>query len=640
MIGLIFFMLGWYRFSFSSVAVVSQPASVQVGRVCSLPVTKSRSVLLKLRISSGVLRNQHVHGPVYVNASFPQNDTLLNARPGDHILFYAAPVLPVNPGNPEAFDYSAYLRYRNVYYQVFVPQGRWHLIVTDKKDIRDIPLLIKRKLLQRIVDTPGDEDAKGVLAAVTLGTRDYLDPELKSAYANAGGIHVMAVSGLHVGMIWMFLGWLTFFLGRGRSSAVLRFLIVTGILWFYAMMTGLSASVTRSCLMFSLVSLGRLINRNSDTFNTVMVAAFLQLWFKPVLLFDAGFEFSYLAVFGIILFHEKITSLVPVHGFLLVKIRDLAGISLSAQLLTFPLGIYYFHQFPVWFLLTNFFIIPVVTVLVLLYLLSVLFFFLPPASFILTHACIWLSGIMNRGVGIIDHFPVSVINGLSLNGLQVCLLLLLPLLILAFIRYRQPSLLLTSLFLFLVFMFTGILRRSFSSEHDTLMVYNTRGLPAVSIISGGNHTIYTNASDTRYNRSIEYAGKTYWMNHYIHEPLYFNLFSVPDTLQQVFSLPGTGNLILSEPCFTVAFISDRKLFSHWKTVHPCPVKFIILTGSDLPPPKALSTFFRADIIIISSSMPAWEVYTEEELAQLPPVYDVRNSGCFLFRAETSGILKK
>ena len=119
----------------------------------------------------------------------------------------------------------------------------------------------------------------------------------------------MAVSGLHVGMIWMVLAWLTGFLKFRRSSRIpLRFIIIVGVLWFYAVLTGLSPSVTRSCLMFSLVSLGGLLNRRSGTLNTVLVAAFIQLWFKPGLFFDAGFRFSYLAVLGILLFHEKLTS--------------------------------------------------------------------------------------------------------------------------------------------------------------------------------------------------------------------------------------------------------------------------------------------------------------------------------------------
>ncbi len=625
---LLFFFLGFHHGITPQVQHEPLPSSVRTGTVSSLPVEKKRSVLIRLR-----LRERSSSGrkeTFFVNAFFEKNDTLLHVRPGDRIIFSAALDIPVNAGNPDEFDYASYLASRKIFYQAFPGEGKWRILSPGERKNGKLPLRIKRKLVQRIYDTPGDDDAKGILAAITLGTRDFLDPELKKAWANAGAVHVMAVSGLHVGMIWMFLGWVTLFLGRGKSASAIRFFTVTGILWFYAVMTGLSASVTRSCLMFSLVSLGKLINRNSDTFNTVMVAAFLQLWFSPALFFDAGFRFSYLAVFGILLFHGRIINLVRVKGFIPEKIRDLLGVSLAAQALTFPLGIFYFHQFPVWFLLTNLIIIPLVTVLVLLYLVSVTFYFFPWASLVTTKSCIHISGFMNNAVSWVDSLPGSLVGGLTLNGFQVCLLIMLPLIALAWSVYRKPGLLITAQVIFLVFLMTGISRRNSGIAANIFMVYNIHGLPAIGLISGGSHCIYTDTSGPDFIRNIEYAGKAYWINHYMEDPAYLPVRGGRDSGGIRIFLPCEGNFLLPAFGSLIAIVSDISLFSLPAPGHPMDVKFLVLAGTGLPAPGDLAAFFRPETIIVSSSVPSWNEYSASEIACLPRVADVRKTGCFLF----------
>ncbi len=629
LISLVFIFLGGYRSAGPGTMAVPIADTVTVGSVCSFPVEKDRSVLVKLCINARTFADNDAGGPAFVNAYFGKSDSILRARPGDMIIFHSGLDVPVNGGNPDEFDYASYLRSKGIVYQCFISDGHWRLMETGRRKPGDIPLLIRQRLLQRIEDTPGDEAAKSVLEAITLGTRENLDPELKSAYANAGGIHVMAVSGLHVGMLWLFLSWLTVFLRYGKSNAMARFILITGVLWFYAVMTGLSASVTRSCLMFSLVSLGKLIDRNSSTLNTVMVAAFIQLLFKPALIDDAGFRFSYLAVTGILLFHAGISGSVKVKGFIPGKIRDLVAVSLSAQLLTYPLGIYYFHQFPVWFLLTNIFIIPVVTALVLLYLLSVMFFFFPLASFILTRGCLLLAGTMNHGIRLIDGLPWSVVGGLTLNGFQVAVLLVVPLLILAWTIHRPPALIISVQVLIFLFILTGVVRRAYHSAGDCLAVYNVRGLPAVGMLSGETHRVYTDTGEPSYQRSIEYAAKSFWINTYMDFPLYRGLRADSGLSLTESRLPGCGNLLVQEPGMRAVLISDAGSLIRLKTGTACRADALILTGRDLLPPGDLLRLFRPRRVIISSSVPGWKSYTEVEMRMLPPVYDVRKKGWYV-----------
>ncbi len=630
-ISLIFIILAWYRCSQTEHSPVELPAATYIAEVNSLPVEKERSVLISLRASILNLDENDGSALVGINVYFEKSDSLLLVRPGDYLLFFTRPEIPVNTGNPDEFDYVQYLRSRGIYYRANVQSGKWLWLSEKRKRPLTLPMCIKQNLLTRINDTPGTREQKAVLAAITLGTRDYLDPELKSAYANAGAIHVMAVSGLHVGMIWMFLGWITAVFGHRKTSRVLRFIIITGILWMYALMTGLSPSVTRSCLMFTMVSLGRLINRNSGTFNTVLVAAFLQLWLKPSLFFDAGFRFSYLAVLGILLFHAPLISMVRLRRFIPVKIRDLLGVSLAAQILTFPLGIYYFHQFPVWFLLTNLFIIPLVTILVLVYLFSVLCFFVPAASFFVTRICLLIAGVMNNGVSIIDGLPFSVADGLYLNVPQVLLLLILPLLIFAFIRYRRPALLIAVQVFVTALLIAGVLDRAISTLNEAMLIYNIRGMPAVSIISGGFHKIYTSSGSEGFKGKLAYAGSNFWLKHYVPEPEYADLETLTGVPNKVIILPGSGNILFEQESYSLVIISDNALFKHWAPAVTCSVDFVIIATPDLPSIHEIQEFFTPEKIIVTSSVPPWKKYNGKNTQTKPYIYDVRTSGYFLFQ---------
>ncbi|HYW94309.1 MAG TPA: ComEC/Rec2 family competence protein, partial [Bacteroidales bacterium] len=442
---------------------------------------------------------------------------------------------------------------------------------------------------------------------------------------------------LHVGMIWMVLEWLTLFLRRRRSSRVIRFLGITSILWFYAALTGLSPSVTRSCLMFSMVSLGRLLNRNSDTYNTVLVAAFIQLCIKPVLFFDAGFRFSYLAVLGILLFHHRLTSVIIVKKLVAEKVRDLAAVSLSAQFLTFPLGIYYFHQFPSWFLLTNFFVIPLVTGLVMIYLLSVICFFIPWASLITTKACILVAGIMNHGIGFIERLPGAMIDGQSINALQVCLFIVLPLAVLAWITYRKPALLIGAQCILIVIIATGIVRRSGQSVENALIVYNTRRLPSVSILSNGQHIVITDTSVAGYRKNVAYAGAGFWVNHFMENPAYHDLRTFDNSDRPVFRLPGNGNIIVLTPRYRLALISDCRVFSDWDTPKKFDVDFLVFTGPGIPLAEDALDLFTPGCVILSSAVPDWEAWRNSGRSNRIRVVDVRRSGCFLYMPMSNGM---
>ncbi len=640
-ISLLFTSLFWYRTMSGRSSPRDLAPDARFAEVCSLPAVKSKTICFKLKIPAGWQKEKTgLAGKIYALAYFPQNDTLLSVRPGDVILFHAPLKVPVNAGNPDEFDYAGYLKGKGIYYRTFIREGHYRWLTQERNDLRSVPLNIKRRLLQRIDDTPGDLQARAILAAVTLGTRDQLDPELKNTWANAGGIHVMAVSGLHVGMLWMFIAWMTGFMGRKRAMRIIRFGLITGILWMYALITGMSSSVTRAGLMFTLVSLGKLINRNTDSFNTVLASAFLQLAADPGIFYDTGFRFSYLAVLGILLFHDLLTGIIPVKGYLPQKIRDLAAVSISAQILTFPLGIMYFHQFPTWFLLTNFFIIPLVTVVVLTYLVSVLCFFVPPLSFLLTKLCILLTDIMNQGVNAVDKLPGGVIGNLTLTPFQVCILLSIPLIFRLFLAYKKYSLLIAFQSLILLFILSGIVRRMREPEGGRLTIYNIGKLPAIGIAEGKDHYMLTDTSVAEFDQQIGYAAASFWINHYLDEPVFLDVHALQHSPLSVYTLPGSGNFVLMLDHCSLVCLADNGIFSTWNANHTYHCDFLLITGRTLPAADHLVRLFSPDTLIITSSVDRFSDYHRIDQKYLPVIHDVRSSGSFSFCMKQRHVLKK
>jgi competence protein ComEC len=224
----------------------------------------------------------------------------------------------------------------------------------------------------------GDEFA--VLAALTVGYTDALQPDLRASYSATGAMHILSVSGLHVGIVYVVIAFLLGFLDKSVRKKILKAVLIVSFLWIYAFITGLSPSVVRSTLMFTFVAVGAALERKTHIYNTVFMSAFFMLLVNPDFLFDVGFQLSYAAVLSIVFFQRPFSNLLPVNNKLLRWLRDLLTVSVAAQLGTMPFTLYYFHQFPNYFLLTNLVAIPLSTIVIYLAMLLLLVSFVPYLS--------------------------------------------------------------------------------------------------------------------------------------------------------------------------------------------------------------------------------------------------------------------
>lgn len=331
---------------------------------------------------------------------------------------------PPENRNPAGFSYRQYLSRKNIHYQLYM--GNTSLIHAAPGSFAWYhPAMLQHEAGHRLKQYMPDAASSAFATALLLGDRSSLPGELVKAYSSSGLIHVLAVSGLHVGIIYVLLQTVLGKIIRRKPAVLLGCLLFC--LWAYAAITGLSASVTRASLMCSMLALGKHFHRQSGVYNTLSAAALLLLWYQPNWLLDTGFQLSFAAVAGIVYLQPILLRSVYIPHPWLYKIWELSCVTLSAQLFTLPLTLYYFGQFPNYFLMTNLIVLPamapVLGACLLLIVLSPFPMLAAPFGWLLSTFIGWL----NQLVQFFEQLPGAVSTGIRLDfasGLLIFALLL------------------------------------------------------------------------------------------------------------------------------------------------------------------------------------------------------------------------
>ncbi|MCL2289341.1 MAG: ComEC/Rec2 family competence protein, partial [Bacteroidetes bacterium] len=261
-----------------------------------------------------------------------------------------------------------------------------------------------------------------IATAIILGNDETMDPELRATWTAAGVSHILCVSGMHVGIVFMIMNYLLFPLNFSKRSQTVKSIILLLIVWSYANITGLAPSVMRAGTMFTFVLLGNFLRRNTNVFHSLFASLFLLLTINPLLVFEMGFQFSYLAVFGIVLLQKPIYNLYKPKAKIIRYFWDLCSVSIAAQLSTAPIAIFYFGQFPNYFLIANLVVIFLSFWVVITGVAIMAFSFLPYISQLIGYLLIYQIKIMNYTAKIIEMLPYSTTNQISISPLQLILL--------------------------------------------------------------------------------------------------------------------------------------------------------------------------------------------------------------------------
>jgi len=297
----------------------------------------------------------------------PKEEQSASLTCGDRIHFRARPAPPENRLVTARFDYVRWLRMKGFCGTAFVKKPDWHYEDPPSWwQLRAMANRIRMALIAVFRRAGLSESSLGLVSAMSLGTRDTLNPVLRRDFSAAGITHILSVSGLHVAVVYALLKGLLFFLGFSDESKKVRELIVVLLLWGYAFVTGLSPSVNRSVLMFSLLAVGTCLGKQSQSLNTVLFSAFLLLLINPLYIYDIGFQLSYGAVLGIVVIYPLVKAMWKPRIRLLTYLWEMMSLSLVAQLVTAPLTIHYFGQFPNYFLPANLVAVPLSGLLIYL----------------------------------------------------------------------------------------------------------------------------------------------------------------------------------------------------------------------------------------------------------------------------------
>ncbi len=519
-----------------------------------------------------------------------------------------------NSSNPGAFDYNRYCLFQGITGQVFLEEASFAILPQKETNFPENTLIsIRLSTIGTIRTYITGKDEQAIAEALLIGYRHDLDKDIVQAYSNTGVVHIIAISGLHLGMIY---GLLLLLLPKTSSLRIMRWIkpvIILSVLWSFTLIAGAVPSILRSAVMFSFIVVAENLNRKTQTYNTLAASAFCLLTVDPFVLWDVGFILSYTAVLSIISFLKPITNWFYFRNKPLEKIWQLTAVTLSAQVFTIPVVIYYFHQFPNFFLLTNLLVVPLSGLI--LYgeiFLLVLSPFTPVAASIGSFIGI-LIGWMNGFILFINDIPHSLLKNLQISIFQTWLLIAIIIAFVAWIQFKQKKAFLY--FLVFVNLFAGSLALQLvqSRQQQKIVVYDVPKFSAIDFVQGNQYHFMGD----------EILKKDSALRNFHLQPARISaLYNHPSEreaiLNQVFTFNNRKCLIIDA---SFSKRSESKI----------PLDILIISKNPSIEMQELSESFSFQHLVIDSSVPRWK--TEKwkkdcEMLHLP-FYSVSMQGAFV-----------
>ncbi|MFN5170343.1 MAG: ComEC/Rec2 family competence protein [Cyclobacteriaceae bacterium] len=453
------------------------------------PQERNKSIKYKVEVIQ-VLKGawQNAHGRV--NLYISRKDTA-RLQYGDRILLKGRPTELMPPQNPGEFDFKRYLSFQNIYHQHFVRPGEWQLLEQRSRQGLLYYAHVARAWCTDILRLHvSGEREQAIAVALVLGVTDGIDTDLQHAYAASGAMHVLAVSGLHVGILYGIILLLMKPLERFAGSRWWVALVSLILLWGFAFVTGLSPSVLRAVTMFSFVAVARPFGRATNIYNTLAASAFVLLLYDPFMIMSVGFQLSYLAVLGIVYLQKPLYDLWEIENPVLDWVWKISCISLAAQLATFALGMLYFHQFPLYFLFSNLFVIPLSTAILIGGVGLLLVSWLSPVASAVGWLVQVLVQILNTAVVWVEQLPVSLIQNIHLTTFQCWLIIGLLLAIIFFVEFRSLRWMYGAALIASVLAVTQWIHAQTEVSVRVLTVYRVGGFSALEWIDHGKSAFW------------------------------------------------------------------------------------------------------------------------------------------------------
>lgn len=461
------------------------PNETWIVRIEEQPVEKplSRKAVASVmgQVSSGTINRRRGKLLLY----FQRDSMSAQLAYGDELLIRPALRRIKNSGNPGAFNYVRHCAFQDIYHQAYIKSGEYIVLRCRNGGKLDGFLI---SLRMQIVDIlyrfiPAKKEAS-LAAALLIGFKDDLDKELLQSYADAGVVHIIAISGLHLGLIYWLLMRICAPFAQRPGWRWLAAAATIVALWLFSLLSGASPSVLRSAVMFTCIIAGNCFQERSSTYNTLAASAFLLLCYHPFWLWDAGFQLSYFAVLSLVIFMKPVYHMFYFRNKLMDILWKSFAVTIAAQVLTIPLLIYHFHQLPVYVLFTNLVAVPLSSFILCCELFLCCTAWFTALSFYTGSFIQWLIACMNKLILVADHLPFHTVAQMSISIVQVILLFL----FFAATSYWLMEKERRSLYLALTLLLGCLVLRAFNFYHagkqQRLVVYNIPGHSAIDLIKG------------------------------------------------------------------------------------------------------------------------------------------------------------
>ena len=560
------------------------------------PVEKEKSYRAVIRLTEPKIK---------ILAYFDKSVPLSNVEPGTVMWFRGQPELLRKTGNPFEFDYHAYAVRNGIGHRIYLKENNIYFLQKEKNpNLLEWSLIIRDRLLKILEKSGMKGEVLHLVSAISLGARDELEPETVQIFSKTGVIHVLAVSGMNVGIIYVVLDLLLRFLKRRRSGIILHTLLILSALWGYALITGMSASVLRAAAMFSFIVIGTNLSRHPNIYNTLAASAFVLLCLNPFLVYNVGFQLSYAAVFSIVFFHPYLYGLLYFKYWIPDQIWTLLTVSVAAQIGTIPFLLHYFHQFPTWFLLANLMVIPLVTLI--LYLTFIVFIVAPIFPFlgeIMARILDWAGQGMLFSVHFVERLPYSILDGLYPSDLTLCLIVLVAVSITLFILYKSSKALTAALVLIIALLAVSNFSVYQKLSRKEVVVFNLSGKTLVAL-TAGNETTWITTEKNNTIEKLKYYTKPYEGFRGIRKS---SVICLSDTMtQSVKNLAYQENFLNFDGLSLYVFSNQRFNDVDWK--HFPQTDIIILPENSLPDATMVRKYIPTTVII--ESQPSHDAFNE------------------------------
>jgi len=536
-------------------------------------------------------------------------------------------------GNPNEFDYANYLRQQNISHSMYLIRTDWLKTHHSSPNvIIQLSLYVRNALLKILEDFNFNEPEFAVASAILLGYDEYIDQDLRQLYAGSGAMHILCVSGLHVGIIFIIFNTLLKFIKKYTYGDIIHSIILLFIIWSYALITGLSPSVFRAATMFSFITFGGIMNRKTSVYNSLAASAFVLLIYNPFLLFHIGFQLSYLAVLSILIFQPRLSALVKCRTWLGITIRDLVAVSIAAQLGTFPLAIYYFHQFPIYFILTNIIVIPLSFLVLTSGFANIFVYLIGSGSsylgMLLTKGLYFTLQILNYSLELINAIPFAVRRDLFFTASDTLLIYLIIVFASLALIYKRAVYIFLLLGTFIILMISNSWERFGVNQQSELVIYNIPKHSLINIIEGNQSYLFCDSSLKAKTYEIDKYTLDYQLNNRIKNKYIIRIDSVQNSIEAPFI---TGNNVIYFQGKSFLILDERQLIPLLKKENH--FNYLLIRNNPKLSMFTIDSLVSFDTLILDASNNYWNTRKWKRQSDSLDInyWDIKEKGAFFLK---------